>query len=47
MSNERVTGVVLIAGCLSLKGVAGVDQEGPLGEGGAKAEFEETRELLK
>ena len=47
MSNERVN-CVLVIGCgLCLEGVAGVDQEGPLGEGGAKAEFEETRELLK
>ena len=32
---------------LSLEGVAGVDQEGPPGEGGVKAGFEETTELLK
>ena len=32
---------------LSLEGVAEVDQEGPPGEGGAKAGFEETTELLK
>ena len=47
MSNERVTCVVLIACCLSLKGVAGVDQEGTPGEGGAQTGFEETRELFK
>ena len=47
MSNERVTCVVLIGCGLSLEGVAGVDQEGPPGEGGAKAGFEETTELLK
>ena len=48
MSNERVTCVVLIGYGLSLEGVAGVDQGGPSGEGGAQAEFEEeTRELLK
>ena len=47
MSNERVTCVVLIGCGLSLEGVAGVDQEGPPGEGGAKAEFEETTVLLK
>ena len=47
MSNERVTFVVF-SGCpLSLEGVAGVDQEGPPGEAGAKAGFEETTELLK
>ena len=47
MSNERVTCVVLIGCGLSLEGVAGVDQEGPPGEGGAKAGFEETTEFLK
>ena len=47
MSNERVTCVVLIGCGLSLEGVAGVDQEGPPGEVGAKAGFEETTELLK
>ena len=47
MSNERVTSVVLIGCGLSLEGVAGVDQEGPPGEGGAKAGFEETTEFLK
>ena len=47
MSNERVAYVVLIGCCLSLEGVAGVDQEGPPGEGVAKAVFEETTELLK
>ena len=47
MSNERVTCVMLIGCGLSLEGVAGVDQEGPPGEGGAKAGFEETTELLK
>ena len=41
MSNERVTCVVLIGCGLSLEGVAGVDQEGPPGEAGAKAGFEE------
>ena len=39
--------MVLIGCGLSLEGVAGVDQEGHLGEGDAKAEFEETTELLK
>ena len=47
MSNERVTCVVFIGCPLSLEGVAGVDQEGPPGEGGAKAGFEETTEFLK
>ena len=47
MSNERVTCVVLIGCRLSLQGVAGVDQEGPPGEGGPKAGFEETTELFK
>ena len=47
MSNERVTCVVLIGCGLSLEGVAGIDQEGPLGEGGAKPGFEETTEFLK
>ena len=36
MSNERVTYVVLIGCGLSLEGVAGVEQEGPPGEGRAK-----------
>jgi len=39
--------VVLIGCDLSLEGVDGVDQEGPPGEGDAKARFEETTELLK
>ena len=39
--------MVLIGCGLSLEGVAGVYQEGPPGEGGAKAEFEETTEFLK
>ena len=47
MSNERVTYVVLIGCGLSLEGVAGVDQEGLLGEESAKAGIEETTELLK
>ena len=47
MSNERVTCVVLIGCGLSLEGVAGVEQEGPPGEAGAKAGFEETTEFLK
>ena len=47
MSNESVTCVMLIGCGLSLEGVAGVDQEGPPGEGAAKAGFEETTELLK
>ena len=47
MSKERVTCVELIGCVLSLEGVAGVDQEGPPGEGGAKAGFEETTEFLK
>ena len=47
MSNERVICVVLIGRDLSLEGVAGVDQERPPGEVGAKAVFEETTELLK
>ena len=47
MSNERVTCVVLIGCGLSLEGVAGVDQEGLLGEESAKAWFEETTEHLK
>ena len=47
MSNERVTPMVLIGYGLSLEGVAEVDQEGLPGEGGAKAGFEETTELLK
>ena len=36
MSSERVTCVVLIGCGLSLEGVAGVEQEGPPGEGRAK-----------
>ena len=47
MSNERVTCVVLLECGLSLELVPGVDQEGPPGEAGAKAGFEETTELLK
>ena len=47
MSNERVTCVMLIGCGLSLEEVAGVDQEGPPGEGDAKAELEETIGLLK
>ena len=47
MSNERLTCAVLIGCSLSIEGVAGVDQEGPPGEGGAKAAFEETTEFLK
>ena len=47
MSNERVTCVGWIGYGLSLEGVAEVDQEGPPGEVGAKAGFEETTELLK
>ena len=47
MSNERVTCVVLIGCGLSLEGVPGFEQEGPPGEAGAKAGFEETTELLK
>ena len=47
MSNERVICVVLIGRDLSLEGVAGVDQEGPPGEGRAKSGFEETTEFLK
>ena len=47
MSDERVTCVVSIGYGLSLKGLAGVDQEGPPGEGRAKAGFEETTEFLK
>ena len=47
MSNERVTCEMLIGCGLSLEGVAGVEQEGPPGEAGAKAGFEETTELLK
>ena len=39
---------MLLIGCgPSLEGVAGVDPEGPPGEAGAKAGFEETTELLK
>ena len=47
MSNEKVNCVLLIGCGLSLDGVAGVDQERPPGEAGAKAGFEETTELLK
>ena len=47
MSNERVIYLVLIGCDLSSEGVAGVDQEGPPGDAGAKAGFEETTELLK
>ena len=39
--------MVLIGCGLSLEGVADFDQEEPPGEGGAKAEFEETTELLR
>ena len=46
MSNERITCVVLIDCGLSLEGVAGIGQ-GPPKEASAKAEFEETTELLK
>ena len=45
MSNERVTCVVLTGCGLSLEGVAGVDQEGPPGEEGAAAGFEDTIEF--
>ena len=47
MSNERVNCLLLIGCGLSLEGVAGVDQEGPPGEGCGKAGFEETSEFLK
>ena len=47
MSNERVSCVLLIGCGLSLEGVGGVDQEGPLREAGAKSGFGETTELLK
>ena len=47
MSNESVTCVALIECGLSLELVPGVDQEGPPGEGGAKAGFEERTEVLK
>ena len=43
----KVTCVVLIGCALSIEGVAGVDQEGPPGDAGAKAGFEETTEFLK
>ena len=46
MSSERVTCVELI-GCGLIEGVAGVDPEGPPGEGGAEAGIEETTDLLK
>ena len=46
MSSERVTCVELI-GCGLIEGVAGVDPEGPPGEGGAEAVIEETTDLLK
>ena len=39
--------MVLIGYGLSLEGVAEVDQEGPPGEVGAKAGFEETTVFLK
>ena len=47
MSNERVTYVVLIGCGLSLEGVAGVEQERPPGEAGAKVGFGENTELLQ
>ena len=47
MSNESVTCVLWIGCGLSLEGVAGVDQEGSPGEGGAKAAIEETTKFLK
>ena len=47
MSNERITCVVLLECGLSLELVRGVDQEGPPGEGGAKAVFEKTTEFFK
>ena len=47
MSNESVTYVVLLECGLILELVPGVYQEGPPGEGGAKAAFEETTEFLK
>ena len=47
MSNERVTCEMLIGCGLSQEIVAGVYQEGPPEEAGAKAGFEETTELLK
>ena len=46
MSNEKVNCLLLIGCSLSLEGVAGVDQ-GPPGERGHKAGFEETTEFLK
>ena len=46
MSNEKVNCLLLIGCSLSLEGVAGVDQ-GPPGERGRKAGFEETTEFLK
>ena len=39
--------MLLIRCGLNLEGVSGVDQEGPRGEGGAKAGFEGTTELVK
>ena len=47
MLNERVTCLLLLGCGLSLEGVAGVDQEGPPGEAGANARFEETTALPK
>ena len=47
MSNERFTDVVLIRCGLNLEGMAGVEQEGPPGEAGAKVGFEEITELVK
>ena len=45
MSNERVTCEMLMGCGLSLEIVAGVDQEGPPEEEGAKAGFEELLRL--
>ena len=47
MSHESVTCLLLIRCGQNLKGVAGVDLEGPLREKSAKALFEETTEFLK
>ena len=47
MSHERVTCLLLIGCGQNLEGVVGVDLEGPPGEKGAKAVFEETTEFLK